>query len=178
MTFRKFLVDIRKNFNTNKRNLFIYSITTLILSVALGFIVDVFTDFNGIWMIIRSLILILQGISLFVVAYSVSLFLHYSKMKDVENEWTPYRARYSPAWRLRISLLIGAFIFVAQYANEFNAFYTFRSSVTAAVVIAIFAFLRKTSQEKRNEELEIPDIRDVKYEASQINKKMKGNHND
>lgn len=163
MLFRKFLIRIRKEYNTNRRKLFLYS--TIISAVCLGltFIVDFFLPFSGIGTIIRSILLIPTSAALFILVYALSLILHYSKMED--PEWVPFRSRFSPTWRRRISMIVAAILFVIMYANGTGIGYTALSSFIVMIVIALFAFMRLTKEEEEREKYDLPDARDVQYES-------------
>lgn len=161
--FRKFLMRIRKEYNTNRRRLFQYSAIAMVLSIGVGLAVDFFLPFNnGLWMTVRSLILIPTAGSIFIFSYGVSLYFHYKRMNSVE-EWTPYRMRFSPAWRGKISLIIGAVLVVLIYATGQRIGYTLVSSILVAVVIALFAFMRRTRDERVREDFAIPDSRDTRF---------------
>jgi pimeloyl-ACP methyl ester carboxylesterase len=164
MLFRKFLVRIRKEFNTNKGRLFGYSFGVLCAFIAFGIAADGLLPFNGLWNALRTIILIPTSLSAFVLGYAISLELHYRKIAN-DPEWRPYRSRFSPTWRRRISAIAAAFAIVFVYANGYRIGYTLVSSLFVSVVIAIFAFLRTTQDEAKREEFNIPDSRDTNYET-------------
>jgi len=163
MFFRKALVRIRKEYNTNKKKLFLYSGSATIIAIIIGALLDALLPFESWANVIRSLVLIPSSISIFVFGYSISLMLHYRKI-DQDPEWTPFRMRMSPTWRNRISIVIGALMFVLIYANGFSIGYTFISSTFVAIAIGLFAFMRTTQAEKARNEFDIPDARDVNYD--------------
>lgn len=164
MLFRKFLVKIRKEFNTNKGRLFGYSSGVLFAFTAIGIAVDGLLPFNGLWNVLRTVILIPTSVSAFVFGYAISLELHYRKIAN-DPDWKPFRMRFSPTWRRRISSIAAAFAIVFVYANGYRIGYTLVSSLFVSVVIAIFAFLRTTRDEAKREEFNIPDTRDTNYET-------------
>lgn len=164
MLFRKFLVRIRKEYNTEKKRLFIYSSIALIVSALLGVLVDAFLPFEGGWNILRSAVLVPTSVSIFILGYAISLDMHYKKIRD-NPDWIPFRSRMSPTWRRRISAIVAAFAFIFVYANGYRIGYTFVSSLFVAAVIAIFAFMRTTREEANREEFDIPDVRDTHYET-------------
>jgi hypothetical protein len=163
MLFRKFLVRIRKEYNTNRNRLFLYSGIALLVAALAGVAADAFIPFNGLWNALRTLILVPTALGLFVFGYAISLELHYRKIAN-DPEWVPFRMRFSPTWRRRISAIVAAFALVFVYANGYRIGYTFISSIFVAVIIAIFAFLRTTRDESKREEFNIPDARDTNYE--------------
>lgn len=161
--FRRFLVRIKREYNSNKKRLFLYSILASVLFVAMGLLADAFIPFNSWGNIIRTVILIPTTLSIFIAGYATSLHLHYKKI-DSDPSWVPYRARLSPTWRRRTALIVGAFLLVGIYANSATIGYTPISSVFAAIVVSMIAFIRTTREEAQREEYDIPDERDVRYE--------------
>lgn len=164
MLFRKFLVRIRKEFNTNKGRLFGYSSGVLFAFIAFGIAADGLLPFNGLWNALRTLILIPTSVSAFVFGYAISLELHYRQIAN-DPDWKPFRLRFSPTWRRRISAIAAAFAIVFVYANGYRIGYTLVSSLFVAFAIAVFAFLRTTRDEAKREEFNIPDTRDTSYET-------------
>lgn len=163
MLFRKGLVRVRKEYNLNPKNLFLYSGIASILGILLTLLCDIFLPFVLWGQSVRGLILIPTSAAFFVLGYGFSLFLHYSKVA-ADPTWVPFRLRYSPTWRRRIALIVGAMMFVGIYANGFRIGYTAIAAVFVAMVIGLFAFIRTTKDEANREELNIPDSRDTKYE--------------
>lgn len=163
MFFRKALVRIRKEYNTNRTKLFIYSGLATLAAIIIGALLDTLLPFESWANIIRSFVLIPSAVSIFVFGYSISLLLHYRKIQQ-NPEWTPFRMRMSPTWRNRFSIVIGALMFVLIYANGFSVGYTFISSVFVAITIGLFAFMRTTQAEKARSEFDIPDARDINYD--------------
>lgn len=159
---RKGLIRIRREYNTNRKNLFILFGGIFTVSLILSLVLDIFCSFTSVWNFIRSLILIPLSVSIFVLGYSASLYLHNNRMME-DPEWVPYRSRYSPKWRRYISMIIGSFLLVFMYANGYHVGYTLTASLFVAIIIALFAFMRLTRNEMLLEELEIPDARDIRY---------------
>lgn len=164
MLFRKFLVKIRKEYNTDKKRLFLYSAAVLFAATVVGVVIDAFLPFSGVWNALRTVVLIPTSLGIFIFGYAVSLELHYRKIAN-DPEWKPFRMRFSPTWRRRISAIVAAFAMVLVYANGYRIGYTFISSLFVAAAIAIFAFLRTTRDEAVREEFNIPDSRDTNYET-------------
>lgn len=161
--FRKFLVRIKREYNTNSKRLFLYSILSSLLFVGIGLLVDAFVPFNSWGNLIRTLILIPTSLSLFILGYGISLYQHYKKI-DTDPYWVPFRARLSPTWRRRAALIVAAVLLVGIYANSQTIGYTPVSSLFASIGIAMVAFIRTTKEESRREEFDIPDERDVRYD--------------
>lgn len=163
MFLRRFLVWLRTKYNKSFLKLLIVSVTVLILSIVGSFVIDSllpFTDINNLY---RLFVLLPLAGSLFIVSYIVGLKLHYIRTSKPDNDWVPYRMRFSPMWRRRIAFIIGAFLFVAIYAIGFNVGYTLVSSIVAAMILGLFAFVRTTNSEELREKMNIPDVRDINY---------------
>lgn len=161
--FRKFLVRIKREYNTNRTKLFLYSVLSSLLFIGIGCLADAFIPFNSWGNVIRTAILIPTSISMFIFGYALSLKMHYKKT-DTDPYWIPFRARLSPTWRRRSALILGAFLIVGIYANNQAIGYTAISSLFVAIAIAMIAFIRTTKEEARREEFDIPDDRDIRYE--------------
>lgn len=163
LSFRKILIIIKQQ-NKNNASQFLgitgAVFTTLLI---LSLLVDGYTPFFGVWMFVRAFILIPLSISIFVLGYSLSIYLG-KLMKTRNPEWVPIRMRFSPTWRNRISIIIGAFLLLIMYTYPEQVGYTFVSSSLIAIVISLFVFMRKTKREKEMAELGIPDERDVSYQ--------------
>lgn len=161
--FRKALVRIKREYNTNRKKLFLYSALATVLFILLGTVADLFLPFNGVSNLARTLILIPTSISMFVLGYGLSLYGHYRQLEN-DPDWVPFRARLSPTWRRRTALIVGAFLILGIYANEQSTGYTPISSLITAVVIGLLAFIRTTKEEAKREEFNLPDERDVRYD--------------
>lgn len=161
--FRKFLTFLRKGYNTKGKKYFQLWGSLLLVSLIAGVLVDIFVPFGAWWNLIRTAILVPLSVSIFAVGYAISLTLH--RMKSSDSSWRPYRTRFSPLWRIRISAIVGTIAFVLIYASGESPIFTLFSSAMLAVGIALVAFMRKTSQEQKRETLGIPDARDVSYDS-------------
>lgn len=165
MSLRSFLIFIRKQRAKNVDRLFLFSFGVILLSIILAVLVDIFLPFNNLWFnFLRAFITIPIAVSVFVTGYTFSL-TRYEVLKSNNDDWVPYRLRFSPSWRRKISAVIASFLILIIYAlnQSQNVFYTSFSGVVFAVVIALFAFMRLTRKEEHREELGIPDARDIQY---------------
>lgn len=163
LIFRKFLVRIKREYNTNAKKLYAISLLASIVGILIGTVLDLYVPFNSVGNIFRTLTLLPTMTAMFIFGYAVSLYLHNKKINEDPN-WVPYRSRLSPTWRRRFALIVGALILLGIYANEQSIGYTPLSSVFAAIIIALVAFIRTTREEAQREELNIPDSRDLRYE--------------
>ena len=161
--FRKFLTFLRKGFNTRGKKYFYLWGSILAVSLAASIVVDLIVPFGAWWNLIRTAVLVPLSVSIFAVGYAISLVLH--RMRSTDPEWRPYRTRFSPLWRMRISAILVAVGLVLVYAAGESPVFTLFSSVLLAVGLALLAFVRRTSQELKREKLGIPDARDVNYDS-------------
>lgn len=161
--FRKFLIWIKKERNKNAKKLYLLSFLASLLGVLIGTALDLFVPFNSWGNVSRTAVLLPTMVSMFIFGYAISIHLHNKRISE-DPLWQPYRARLSPSWRRRAALVVGAFILLAVYANGQSIGYTPISSLLAAVVIGLIAFIRTTTEEAQREELNIPDSRDIRYE--------------
>lgn len=137
-----------------------FSTITLVL-IASAVAIDLLTPFNNFWMVGRTLIMIPLALSLYVLCYMASLYLHDRRM--LEEDWVPIRARFSLTWRRRFGLIAAAFIVVCIMSNGFDFLYTTISAIILTAGISIIAFIRSTKREALQEELGLPDSRDYDY---------------
>lgn len=159
---REVLIRIRKEFNTNTNRFFVITGATFAVSLIVSFLLDALTPFSGVAMVARSMLLIPLGGSIFALGYVVSLLLHRARVRE-DDTWIPFRLRFSPSWRRRISLIVGAFLVVVMYSSGFRIGYTLTAGTVVAIVIALFAFMRTTREEAARESMNIPDSRDIRY---------------
>lgn len=164
MLFRKILVRLRKEYNTNKKNLFLYSSLASGLFVAVSLLVDAFVPFTTVWNLARTAVLVPTAASIFVLFYAIGLIQHY-RLLESDQDWKPFRMRSSPTWRRRISAIAAAVGFIAVYANGYRVGYTLVSSLFVVLIIALFAYMRTTREESQREDFNIPDPRDTQYES-------------
>lgn len=180
---RKGLIWLRKWYKEDLKKLLFMVLAGVILAAAVSFAVDILLPFEGIYNVIRSLILIPTSAALFALMYVISLFFHYQQSAD-DKKWIPIRARFSPSWRRRLALIVGAILIVIMQAIDQKIGYTLSSSALGATVIGLFAFIRTSKEEQSREDLGIPDTRDVIYgirkkemekevEKNQLSKKNK-----
>lgn len=159
---REVLIRIRKEFNTNTNRFFVITGATFAVSLIVSLLLDALTPFSGVAMVARSMLLIPLGGSIFALGYVVSLLLHRARVRE-DDTWIPFRLRFSPSWRRRISLIVGAFLVVVMYSSGFRIGYTLTAGTVVAIVIALFAFMRTTREEAARESMNIPDSRDIRY---------------
>lgn len=159
---RQALILIRRHYRKDWLRFFLVVGSVLLLCALAGVALDFFLPFSGWANVLRALVLIPTSLSAFALGYALSLAGHNMQVANNE-EWVPYRLRFSLLWRRRMAAVGGAIILVLIYANGFHVGYTVTSSLLVAAVIALFAFVRATREELLREELKIPDLRDIRY---------------
>lgn len=166
---RKGLIYLRKQYNTNLLKAVAVIVTVVLITVCLGMIADAFLPLSSFmnWaIVVKTFIAVPTAVSIFSLAYMVSLFFHNSKVNS-DPLWVPYRSRYSPKQRLYLVGIVGALAFVFNYGWRTS---TIAASLVLAVVIACLAFLRFDRDEQRNFDTGVTDIRDI-----EVQKKIKEN---
>lgn len=167
MPFRKFLIWIRDKQRADAKNLYFYCVAGFLAFGIISLLVDSFVPWDGWWTLIRSALLVPLTMFGFVGLYALSLDLSERKQLETqgrEDQWVPFRLRYSPKWRRNISLIIGAVVVVIAYASEQFVGYTLASSLIAILALALIAFCRLTRTENKRAELKIFDPRDSMFE--------------
>lgn len=161
--FRKFLTFLRKGLNTRGRKYFYLWGSILAVALVASVFVDILVPFGAWWNLIRTVVLVPLSVSIFAVGYGIGLILH--RIRSTDPSWRPYRTRFSPLWRMRISAIVAAVGFVILYAAGESPVFTLFSSALLALGLTLLAFMRRTSQELKREDLGIPDARDVGYDS-------------
>lgn len=163
--FRQSLIRIRKEFNTNPKRFFSVGGGMLAVLILVSTLVDSFLPFTGLVMIVRSLLVVPMSVLFFAMFYALSLYLHNRQRVLTEGAWVPYRLRFSVIWRRRIAIIAAAFVLVFIYATGHSPVYTLMASVYISTFYAMFAWIRPTTDEARLESFNIPDQRDIRYDA-------------
>lgn len=161
--FREWLVYIKKKTNLETRKFYQLNGIIVVALLTLSIIVDMFAPIAGWWTILRTVILLVMTFFGFNIAYGMALFLN-SYMTRTRENWTPFRSRHSPKWRIYYSIMVAAVIIVL--ANAFGDFVGYTAFSTAIVItgLGLLAFMRKTRAEQRRAQYGIPDPRDVLFE--------------
>lgn len=157
---RKGLIYLRKQYNTNLLKAVAVIVAAILITVCLGLVADAFLPHESFmnWaVVVKTVVAVPTSVSIFSLAYMVSLFFHNSKVNS-DPSWVPYRSRYSPKQRLYLVAVVGALAFVFNYGWGTN---TLAASLVLAVGIACLAFLRLDTTEQRNFDTGVVDIRDI-----------------
>lgn len=159
LEFRRLLLRLRKQYLFNRAKFLPLVIASVVVTAAISVAVDILLPWGSWFMVLRTIILVPTAIAIFTLGYCGTLAYHFYRSRD--QSWTSIRGRYSPTWRQRISMVIGAILLVLIYAIAMKPGYTLMSSIIVAIVIGLFVFMRKTSNEMNREDLGIPDARDA-----------------
>ena len=157
---RKGLIYLRKQYNTNLVKAALVIVAAVLVTVCLGLVADVFLPLSSFmnWaIVVKTFIAVPTAVSIFSLAYMVSLFFHNSKVNS-DPSWVPYRSRYSPKQRLYLLGIVGALAFVFNYGWRTS---TLAASLVIAVLIACLVFLRLDRTEQQNFDTGVVDIRDI-----------------
>ena len=161
MELRKLLIWLRKNLYKNTNKTYLVAFVVLTLSAGAGILMDYFLPFNVWYNILRVFSAVPTSLALFTVFYGASLNLGDKRMKD--EDWVPLRERFSYSWRVRISLIIGAFLVLIAYGTQKTLVYTLISAFVLTTIVSLLVFSRKTRIEQIQEEYGLPDSRDRAY---------------
>jgi len=175
--FRGFLILIRRKENTNEKKLSFKGqlLLVFLLSFLIGSLVDFFLPFNFILNLIRGIISLTQGLSLF--SYMYLLWKAYRNQKEKEDTtYLSVRKRFTFRQRKNISILIGvsSLILIIINTNP-NPLYTIKSSLVIVIWLILLAFSRRERSEFIKDVYDIPDPRDLEFmnREKKIKKKKK-----
>lgn len=162
--FRRYLIYIRKLDNTKMKPIFIIRMILIaILGLIGGILADKFMPFNFMYNMIRAIITIITGISSASYALVVSDRLKLNKYRT-ENNYKPFRKRFSYRQRANISIVLGSIIALfILLSTRNNLVFTLKSSFSLFLVIILIAFARKDRSEFLKDVYDIPDIRDLEF---------------
>lgn len=162
--FRRYLIYIRKLDNTKMKPIFIIRMILIaILGLIGGILADKFMPFNFMYNMIRAIITIITGISSASYALVVSDRLKLNKYRT-ENNYRPFRKRFSYRQRANISIVLGSIIALfILLSTRNNLVFTLKSSFSLFLVIILIAFARKDRSEFLKDVYDIPDIRDLEF---------------
>lgn len=164
MPFRKALVWIRNQYLDRPKELFLYSGIAFLVTGAISILADFLLSWDQWAILVRALLAIPTAAAVFILGYGLVLF--YVDYRLARNpEYRTWRMRLSPLMRQRVSMLIGAILFVFMFAVAQQPGYTLAASVIVALATGLFAFIRKTSKELNREIVGLPDARDVAFDS-------------
>lgn len=161
--FRKYLIYLRReeNLQLYKLNVSTMMLIASLVGISLGFILDLLLPHNFLVNMIRGIIALLTGISLFSFSYLFTVKRTDQKLLK-DRFYQTMRQRFSFRQRVNFSIVVGVFIasFILLGKNE-SLIFTFKSSIAVFVSIVLIAFCRRRRSEFIKGIYEIPDIRDL-----------------
>ncbi len=160
MPFRRALIWIRNQYLTKPKDLFLYAGVASLVMAGLSFLADFFLPWDQWAVFIRALIALPEAAAFFVLGYGATLWYVEYKERTKEN-YSTWRSKLSPTMRQRASAIAGAVLFVVMFAVTQQPGYTFVAGIIVAIVIGLFAFMRRTSQELARDSIGLPDARDA-----------------
>lgn len=170
--FRKYLIFIRRQDNTEMKPLFIIRMLILVvLGIIGGILMDKFLPFNFFYDMIRGIFAVMTGISSASYVLVISSRLRRNKYIQ-DRHYLPLRKRFSFRQRTNFSIIIGTFIFMfILLSNKANLAFTLKTSISILLSILLIAFARKDRNEFLKNIYNIPDIRDLEFSKNKKNKK-------
>lgn len=166
MPFRKALIWIKKQYTGNSFRLFLFSGVGVILFAGISLLLDFLLPWNQTAVFVRAIISLPLAACIFVFAYGGVIAYVDRRVRDSEeSSYKTWRERLSPTMRTRISIIIGAVLFVIMFAVTMRPGYTIAASCIVAIVAGLFVFMRKTSLELRRETIGLPDARDAAFDS-------------
>lgn len=164
MPFRKALVWIHNQYLDHTKDLFLYSGIAFLVTAAVSFLADFLLSWEQWAILVRSALVIPTAGSIFILGYGLTL-LYVDFQSARKPGYSTWRMRLSPTMRNRISALIGAVLFVLMLAVAQQPGYTLAASFIVALVVGLFAFMRKTSKELTRSTIGLPDVRDAALDS-------------
>ena len=155
---RTTLGDIRKIYNQKNSRAYRIILGVLAVSTVVGVLLDVFTPFQHVFLVLRCFAALGVGVPVFILGYSGTLWLHYKRVAsaDPATPWVPLRLRPVFSYRNRMSLfIIVAAICVVYATGVMNKdwSYSFMFGVVFAIIYGMFTFTRKTADEAARTQL-------------------------
>lgn len=158
----KYTNDLRSRYLTDFKRLAIQLGAGLISFILIAVVFDIVAPFESLWNIARAFLVIIGAFYIFSVGYVIS-FMVFLSQRARDDSYVPVKERFSPAWRVRLSVIVGAILFAMILASNKGAVYTLTSALIVAAGGAIVLFVTRTPEESEREFFGIPDKRDNAY---------------
>lgn len=104
----------------------------------------------------------IDSVIFFSAGYLATFFLYMSQ-RTQNPDYVNIKDRFSPSWRNRIAIVIGAVLFTMMLTVNQGLAYTVVSSIIVASVAGIIIFISRTEEEREREFYGVPDKRDDAY---------------
>lgn len=154
--FRKFLIFLRQQKNTNLKTFTLAIIGILISFIAIGVLTDIYLPWNYFINTVRCIFLLVIGLAVFSLVY-----VYLPENKDYKI--LKARETLSFKQRLNLSLLIWFVIIILDLilVKPGNLTYTISGSIVCAISLGLITFIRPTYDETKKFENNLTDERDV-----------------
>lgn len=156
--FRKFLIYLRQQKNTNFNKFVVITSLALAISIIIGVLADLYLPWNYFINTVRCIFLLVTGTTAF------SLFYTFIPDNDTEIKFFRLRKILSFRQRLNLSLLIWFIVIILDLilVKPGTASYTISGSIICAISLGLFTFIRPTYEETKRFENNVIDERDFK----------------
>lgn len=151
-TPRIVVTDLRRLYNQGEKRPYLRVGAVTGVSIVVGVLLDVFTPFQHVYLILRCFAAVGVAAGVFVGGHAVTLWLHERKRRaaDPADPWVPLRFRSVFNYRNRLTIfVIGTTVCVVYATALLNRdwLYTFSYGVVFAIIYGLLVFLRKTTKE-------------------------------
>ena len=154
--FRKFLIFLRQQKNTNLKMFTLSIIGILIAFIGIGILTDIYLSWNYFINTVRCIFLLVIGLAMFSIIY-----VYLPENKDYKI--LKLREMLSFKQRLNLSLLIWFIVIVLDLilVKPGNLTYTMSGSIVCAISLGLITFIRPTYDETKKFENNLIDERDL-----------------
>lgn len=164
--FRKYLISLRRAENDGLFwNLPIALLIASIIGMGMGLLLDLFLPNGFFTNMIRGVIAIITGVTLFSWGY-----LFTSKRTDkkrlADSYYQPVRERFS--YRQRVNFSIAVMVILVMFVllgNEDSLVFTLMAIILISTSLTLLAFTRRQRSEFIKDIYDLPDIKDLKSAA-------------
>ena len=154
--FRKFLIFLRQQKNTNLKMFTLATLGVLTAFIAIGVLTDIYLPWNYFINTVRCIFLLVIGLAMFSLIY-----VYMPENKDYKI--LKLREALSFKQRLNLSLLIWFIVIVLDLVlvKSGSATYTISGSIVCAISLGLITFIRPTYDEIKKFENNVTDERDL-----------------
>ena len=158
----KYTRFLRTQYLRNIKNLTIYLSIALVASIGLSVLFDFLVPFSSWGNVARAIVVLADSVIFFSAGYLANFFFYMSQ-RAVNPDYVDLKERFSPSWRNRIAIILGAVLFTMMLTVNQGLAYTIVSSIIVASVVGIVVFISRTEEEREREFYGVPDKRDDAY---------------
>lgn len=158
----KFTNFLRSQYLRNIKQTVTYLSIALLAAIVVSVLFDYFVPFSSWGNVIRAFVVLADSVIFFSVGYLATFFIYMSQRAS-NPDYINFKDRFSPSWRNRISIVIGAVLFTMAITANQGLAYTIVSGIIVAGFVGIINFISRTEEEKDREFYGVPDKRDNAY---------------